>query len=340
MRAKMRQSKWLRWIIRILVGLLAVIVISTGAALTYQAVATAADRRAYPPPGQLIDVGGYWLHIVCMGDGSPTVILDALGDGTSANWGWVQPVVAKTTRVCAYDRAGRGWSEAGPPPRDARTYAQELHTLLLNAEIEGPKILVGHSFGALVSRVYVDLFPEDVVGVVWVDPGLPGLNSDRMPQAAHDQAAADQELMTMAPLMARLGIFRLIQRQETLPEPQRSYAQAFYSSNELWDSLYAESQMLTQSQSQWNEAADFGDRPFMIVSATQGWADPNAPMDESRRIYNLMQEESLVLSTNHALRVVESASHASIVMAEPYATETSDAIVAVVEAVRNGQPLQ
>ncbi len=78
----------------------------------------------------------------------------------------------------------------------------------------------------------------------------------------------------------------------------------------------------------------------MIVSATQGWLGPNTPADESRRIYNLMQEELLVLSSNHALRVVEGASHASLVMAEPYAIETSDAIVTVVEAVRSGQPLQ
>ena len=340
MSVQSQRSRWLRWLSWLLIGLLAFVVIGLGAALIYQGVATAADLRAYPPPGELIDVGGFRLHLVCMGEGSPTVILDALGDGTSANWGWVQPEVAKQTRVCAYDRAGRGWSEASPAPRDARTMAQELHTLLANAGIDGPKILVGHSFGAMVGRLYTDLYPDEVVGLVWVEPGFPDIYSDRMPQAAHEQAAADRELMAMAPLMARLGIFRLIRRQETLPEPQRSYAQAFYGSNALWDSLLTESQVLPESQRQWEEADNFGDRPFMIVSATQGWIDPNSPMDESRRIYNQMQEELLALSSNHALRVVEGASHASIVMAEEYAAQTSAAIVAVIEAVRNNRLLQ
>ena len=144
----------------------------------------------------------------------------------------------------------------------------------------------------------------------------------------------------MAPIMARLGIFRLVSRQDSLPEPQRSYAQAFYGSAALWDALLVESQMVSQSEQQWEQADAFGNRPFMIISATQGWIDPNSPMDESRRIYNSMQEELLVLSSNHALRVVEGASHASIVMAEEYAAQTSAAIVTVVEAVRNNQRLQ
>src|SRR4051812_33018198 len=134
----------------------------------YQWFASAADRRAYPPPGELVDVGGHRLHIVCAGEGSPTVILDALGDGASPQWGWVQPAVVQTTRVCAYDRAGRGWSEAGPMPRDGKAIAQDLHALLLNGKIAGPVVLTGHSYGGLIALIYAGLYPEDVAGMVLV----------------------------------------------------------------------------------------------------------------------------------------------------------------------------
>src|SRR5215208_3481060 len=114
----------------------------------YEPMAEAADAKAYPPPGQLVDVGGYRLHINCAGTGSPTVVIEAgLGDWSTSWAGYVQPEVAKTTQVCTYDRAGMGWSEAGPLPRDAAQYTKDIHTLLQNANIPGPYVMVGHSLG-------------------------------------------------------------------------------------------------------------------------------------------------------------------------------------------------
>src|SRR5215207_8425940 len=131
------------WAGRILRGLLALLigVILIGA--SSQAIATAIDRQHYPAPGQLIDVGGYQLHIHCVGQGSPTVILESGLANMSADWANVQPLVAERTRVCAYDRAGIGWSDPGPQPRDPRQIAGELHTLLGRAGIAGPYVLVG-----------------------------------------------------------------------------------------------------------------------------------------------------------------------------------------------------
>jgi pimeloyl-ACP methyl ester carboxylesterase len=320
-------------------GLLLLVVALIGLGAAYQWFASAADRRAYPPSGELVDVGGHRLHIVCMGEGTPTVILEALGDGTSAQWGWVQPVVAESTCVCAYDRAGRGWSEAGPMPRDGRTVAQELHTLLVNAQIKQPIIFVGHSFGGLIGRIYTDLYPEDVAGLVFVDPGVPAMRSERMPAEAHAQAASDIELMNAAPWMARLGIFRLIGNDPMLPEPQQRYAKAFYASNGLWDSLLAEAEAMPLTDEEVEAAGALGDRPFLIVAATTGWVNPNGLADESRRVFNEMQQELLPLSTNSAYREVEGASHASLVMDEAHAAQTAEAILLVVEAVRNGTRL-
>jgi pimeloyl-ACP methyl ester carboxylesterase len=335
-----RQSRGvLHWFGRILLGIVVLTVVLLAAGVIAQWFASAADRRAYPPPGELIDVGGHRLHLVCLGEGSPTVILDALGDGTSAQWGWVQPKVAAATRVCAYDRAGRGWSEAGPTPRDGETIAQELHTLLANAEIEGPKVFVGHSYGALIARIYTDLYPEDVAGMVLVDAGLPELRTDRMPAEVLAHNASDLEFMKIAPWLARLGIFRLIGSGSTLPEPQRSYSQMFYASNALWDSLLEEAQALSLTDAEVGTSGSLGDRPLLILAATRGWVDPNAATDEARRVYNALQQELLSLSTNSVFREVEGASHASLVMEEAYATQVSAGIVEVVEAVRAGSRL-
>src|SRR5690242_18207099 len=159
----------LRGIGRTLAALFGLIVVLGLVGAVYESAAEAADVRAYPPPGQLVDVGGYRLHINCTGTGSPTVVIESGWGDMSAAWGWVQPEVAKTTRVCTYDRAGMGWSEASPEPRVAREYAKELHTLLANAHETGPYVLVGHSMGGFTVLVYAHDYPDDVSGLVLVD---------------------------------------------------------------------------------------------------------------------------------------------------------------------------
>jgi hypothetical protein len=128
----------LGWIKRGLLGLAIGLVALAIIGATYQVIATEIDKRAYPPPGKLVEVNGHLMHINCMGEGGPTVILESGLANMSADWANIQPQLAKTTRVCAYDRAGMGWSESGPQPRDARHISSELHTLLDNAGIEGP----------------------------------------------------------------------------------------------------------------------------------------------------------------------------------------------------------
>ena len=148
--------------------------------------AEAADAKAYPPPGELVDIGGYRLHINCTGSGSPTVVIDAGWGDWSTAWGFVQPEVAKTTRVCTYDRAGTGWSDAGPLPRDATQFAKELHTLLQNAHIPGPYVLAGHSLGGLPVRVFAGTYPAEVAGVVLIDSMTPQ-QFTQAPAAAQSQ---------------------------------------------------------------------------------------------------------------------------------------------------------
>ena len=159
-------GKGLLWLV---VALLALAVVGA----IYQAVATERAERAYPPPGEMVDVGGHSLHINCVGEGSPTVVLDAGTGGMSANWVLVQREVSHTTRVCAYDRAGMGWSEMGPEPRDAKRITGELHALFEGAGIEDPYVMVGHSFGGLYAQTYAARYPEEVAGVGLVQSSHP-----------------------------------------------------------------------------------------------------------------------------------------------------------------------
>src|SRR3712207_91810 len=146
--------RFMRWIGKALLWLIVALLVLAISGAIYQAIATERAEQAYPPPGEMVDVKGYSLHINCVGQGSPTVLLDGGSGEISASWILVQQEVSDTTRVCAYDRAGMGWSEMGPEPRDAKQISGELHTLLTKAGIEGPYVLVGHSFGGMYMQTY------------------------------------------------------------------------------------------------------------------------------------------------------------------------------------------
>ena len=139
----------------------------------YQFIANRLAEKKYPPPGRLVDVGGYRLHVQCSGpegaDSGPTVVMDAGIGECSLSWSPVQSEIAKFARVCTYDRAGLGWSDPAPTARTSREIVNELHALLTRAGIEPPYVLVGHSFGGLNVRLYATQFPEEVAGLVLVD---------------------------------------------------------------------------------------------------------------------------------------------------------------------------
>src|ERR1044072_48929 len=129
---------------------------------TYQGVTTSLERRRYPHPGRLIDVGGHQLHIYCTGRGTPIVVLEAPASGLSASWGRVQSTLDHTTRVCSYDRAGLGSSEQGDGPVEPARAPVELLARLPGAGEKSPCVIVGDGMGALFARTFAVRFPKTV----------------------------------------------------------------------------------------------------------------------------------------------------------------------------------
>jgi pimeloyl-ACP methyl ester carboxylesterase len=307
------------WLGRIAVSMAALALVGA----LYESVAEAADARAYPPPGQLVDVGGHRLHINCSGAGTPTVVIDAgLGDW-STGWGLVQPEVAKTTRVCTYDRAGWAWSETGPLPRDAAQFAKELHTLLQNANIPGPYVMVGHSLGGLTVRVFAHDYSSEVAGVVLVDSMSPRQFTQSQ-NGVQPRLATQTRPFNPLVLLGRLGIVRLLAKPlGIIPSAPRN-AEAYYASGVHPKSIQAfrdDSLGMPAAGAQAAAVTSFGELPLIVLTARlndmPGWP--------------AWQTELVQLSSNSQQLIAENSGH-NIHFDEPDAAVA--AIVKMVERVR------
>jgi pimeloyl-ACP methyl ester carboxylesterase len=297
-------------------------------------ISTRSDHHAFPPPGQLVDIGGYQLHVNCVGEGSPTVILDASGGNSSANWGLVQSDVARSMRVCAYDRAGMGWSDRGPTPRDTNEQVRELHALLSGARMEGPYVLIGHSYGARIARVYMKEYPGEVVGMVLIDPGT--LDDDpRFPQERRDELKTEERTVAVARWLAPFGLVRLLQKPPDygdLPSQQAAAEQSFTVTTKYFQAIEDQFRALPDTLRQERQVITLGAVPLIVVSAT-------LPDDETRQVWNEINGELAKLSTNSVHRVVQGAEHQDLVRKREHAEVTMNAIQEVVQAVRTGQQL-
>lgn len=332
------RSRVFIWLKRIALGL--VIGIGSLAAIgaVYQLIATAIDRRAFPPPGQLIDVGGFQMHLHCAGanvGGSSTVILENGLGSTSSAWALVQPEVAKATRVCSYDRAGTGWSDSSPEPRDARHIARELHTLLQNANIPGPYILVGWSMGGLYAREYAGQYGDEVTGLVLIDSSHPDQWTST--PGGQKQFESNAKIYSLAPILARLGVMRIMglrQPASGLPTPYNEELIASFAATKDWDAQSAEFLDSPASMAQARESELPDNIPLFVLTATEHSMSP-----EQEELWQDWQTDLAALSANSIHQVVDGAEHASF-WRDPATVKVSiAAILQVVETARNGYPL-
>jgi pimeloyl-ACP methyl ester carboxylesterase len=306
------RSRTRRWLLYPVLVVLAFASVGGG----YQTLGAAADARAHRMPGQLIDVGGHRLHMNCTGSGSPTVVLEPGAGGVSSDFGLITPAVARDTRVCVYDRAGRGWSEPSHTPQDARQISTDLHTLLHRGQIPGPYVLAGHSFGGFYVLTFAARYPEEVAGMVLVD------STDRAsaaePRTAAPYHAGSYDVLgrfsALVSTSARLGLGRLVgvptasQLRSTIDE----YVQANASAEEA------------------AALRSFADKPLIVLTAGVG--------SDAKHVAS--QNDLATLSTNTAHRVVEGASHADLIADEHGAATTTRAILDVVRTTSSHTQLK
>ena len=303
-----------RWTIRILVGLCGLIVVTALTGAAYQWRATRKDQAATPPPGHLVDIGGYRLHLWCTGDGAPAVILDTGLGGSSVDWGFVQPDVARFTRVCSYDRAGMGYSDPGPSPRTARRIASELAELLARSGIDGPVVLVGASIAGYYVRVFASDHPERAAGLVLVD-------------ASHeDQSHEVPGLARFVPLLSTIGVFRLLgvsfgQRVESLAPSVRQFARATSFRAAGAQAAADEIIHIQQSASEVRSSRRKLTIPVLVVTGGRG-ADEN---------WRQLQRDQASLSERGCLMTAQRSGH---VVPVDQPEVVVDAIRTVVETVR------
>jgi pimeloyl-ACP methyl ester carboxylesterase len=291
----------------------------------YETVREAQDRASYAAPGDLVDVGGHRLHIDCTGTGSPTVVLEAgLGEPSTIMAGWIAPAVSPTTRVCVYDRAGKGWSDPGPEDADPLAVVTDLHTLLERHGEAGPFVLAGHSSGGVYVQAYAATYPDDVAGLVLLD-SQPRTALADLPGYAGDYAALRMASGIAQPA-ARFGLMRLVSSTSggSLADSVRAQERAFGSTARQARSMRDELAALPTVMERAQTLTTVGDKPVAIVTAEHDAMNGWLPL----------QAELTHLSTNVSQRSVPDASHSSLVQDEHDAGYASDAILAVVQSLR------
>lgn len=231
--------------------------------------------RQYPPPGELVDVGGYRLHLSCAGSGEPTVVMDAGANDFSLFWARVQPAVSQFARVCVYDRAGLGWSEPSPHERTSPTMVRELHTLLERAGNPGPYVLVGHSLGGLNVRLFAQQYPGETAGLVLVDAAHEEQDL-RLPSFRTAVAQAGGQFRTLDRLSA-LGLLAFAPGQipgRDLPEPAATQYRALLASTSSFGAAAEETEALERSLAEARAAGPGELGPFPIVVLSRGLSEP------------------------------------------------------------------
>ena len=308
---------WLRRIVLFLV--LAIIILLISGAV-YQNQAMASDIENYPPPGEMIDVGGFEMHLYCEGEGSPTVVFESgLGD-SSLTWWTIRETIVQETRTCVYDRASMGWSDFTNTVPDRNYVVNNLHTLLHNAGEEAPFILVGHSAGGVYVREYAQQFPEDVAGLVFVDSSHENQNL-RMPE---EIAALDSQpaILRVCQVAAPIGLMRILNVADGIvddydgDEDLRNTTLALYNRTYFCTAILNEFTGFMPDVEQDNPPQDLGDLPIFVLTQGIGNSPEDFPdsisletIEELNSTWLELQAELLALSTNGTQMIVEDAGH-------------------------------
>ena len=325
-------KRGLKWFGIVLAGLIVL-------GVTYQTIATEMDKRNYTPRGQLYMVNGHQMHMICLGEGSPTVVLEGGYYASAVWWLRIQDQLSQHTQVCAYDRAGQGWSEPAPGMGEANRIVAELHELRLQAGVSTPVVLAGHSAGAIYTRIYALQYPEEVAGLVLVDSAL--LIPKHFTVEEWESWKADNNLtQALLWVSTRLGLMRILMpgafASWGYPQDRVDELAALRTTLQTFDTDYAERFEHRISLNEASAAAeDLGDIPLVALWAPEGLTLTEADM----ALLSELHQEIANYSTNGITREIIGADHGSILGNQVYAQQVSDAILAVIEAAQTGEPL-
>lgn len=304
-----------------------VVLVAASIGATVQNLTVRSVEDTFPAPGKTYSVGDHRLHLDCHGSGGPTVVFfNGLGE-ISASWARIAPEISATTRVCAYDRAGQGWSEDAGGSQDGVTAAADLHALLAAAGEHGPYVLVGHSVGGPYAMTYAKRYAEQVAGMVLLDSSSPH-QFTAIPSYPFQYALMRRGL-ALLPTLARLGLGPVISSASHLPADDADRVNAMLSTPRAFRNGRDELSMIPAVLEQAQGLTTLGDRPLAVLTAsenltTDGWASA--------------QDRMAALSTNSLHREVES-SHAGMVEDPHGSAESVRAITAVLDAVINRAPV-
>jgi pimeloyl-ACP methyl ester carboxylesterase len=289
-------------------------------------VAAATSSNPAPASGHTYLANGHHLYLNCVGSGGPTVVLfNGLGEWTP-NWAWVQANVSATTRVCAFDRAGEGWSGSKATPEDGHEMAADLHALLRVAHVRPPYVLAGHSVGGTYALVYAAQYPSQVAGLALIDSATPyqfDLPDYPSFYSMWKRASA------LLPSAARTVMGRVMLRSGfgSLPPKARHAARAFNSTPRQLTATRIEFLQLPTVFNQAKALRTLDGKPLAVLSATvgqmKGWAGA--------------QDKLARLSANSVHRTVVGATHAALLEDKGFASVTSRAITQIVRDVRTGR---
>ena len=283
-----------------------VIILLAIAGYVYENISESRDRRVNLVTGGIVDVGGYWMYIYCVGQGTPAVILDSgLGD-SHISWRKVQPQIGQFTQVCSYDRAGLGYSDSSPRPRTSKVIAEELHTFLHNAGISPPYILVGHSMGGFDVRMFASLYRSEVAGMVLVDSSHPEQRK-RLPPALNDMDATWVREQEFLEFTMPFGLPRLLGLCGDDAEVRAAECN-FHSVHEG----VAEMKAIATSAAQTASAGSLGEMPLAVLSRDPDKPQRDLPEDLDKpasEAWSEMQKELVQLSTRGTQVIAKNSGH-------------------------------
>lgn len=292
----------------------------------------------FAPVGRLVEIDGFTLHVYVSGPANvakdmPTILIEAGCGCPLLFYSWLQEKLSKTLRVCSYDRSGLGWSSDNHQPHDAEHVAKNLHTLLKKADITGPIILVGHSIAGFYIRVYAKQYPENIIGLVFLDASHPNHADFSNVRVFNLRQRIQKRIMAV---YAGLGISKLLppvwelkrNTMQFLPETSKRRLIYLFGFRQSYITPLVEADAFGLSAEQARETGHLGELPLLVITAPN--RDSNFPTGvnwkEHIAVWMDLQKNLLKLSSNSRHTVIDGAGHCTLITKKRYAGQVADEI--------------